>query len=110
LAGGRQTKNKIFKMKSLNVVNAFSSAGCTKSVPRLAAGNPSRSRSCGRSRNSRRDFMKNTIFKISKKNHNVKKNWKKYKSCVQNLYVTNDNYFKTVIKKKMGLSQMYERS
>ena len=47
----------------------------------LAAGNPSR---------SRRDFMKNRIFKISKKNHNVKKNWKKYKSCVQNLYVTND--------------------
>jgi len=34
--------------------------------------------------------MKNRIFKISKKNHNVKKNWKKYKSCVQNLYVTND--------------------
>ena len=50
-------------------------------VHRLAAGNPSR---------SRRDFMKNRIFKISKKNHNVKKNWKKYKSCVQNLYVTND--------------------
>jgi hypothetical protein len=31
LVGGRQTKNKIFKMKSLNVVNAFSSTGCTKS-------------------------------------------------------------------------------
>ena len=34
--------------------------------------------------------MKNRIFKISKKNHNAKKKWKKYKSCVQNLYVTND--------------------
>jgi hypothetical protein len=52
---------------------------CT--VPRLAAGNPIRSRS---------DFMKNRIFKISEKNHNVKKYWKKYKSCVQNLYVKND--------------------
>ena len=40
-----------------------------QTVPRLAARNPSR---------SRRDFMKNGILKISKKNHKVKKNWKKY--------------------------------
>jgi len=38
-----------------------------KSVPRFAAENP-------------RDFMKNGIFKISKKNYRVKKNRKKYKS------------------------------
>ena len=29
--GNRQTKTIFFKMKSLNVLDAFSSAGCTKS-------------------------------------------------------------------------------
>ena len=51
--------------------------------------------------------MKNTIFKISKKNHNVKKNWKKYKSCVQNLYVTND-ILKLEYKKNGLLSDVQE--
>jgi hypothetical protein len=71
-------------------------------VPRIAAGISSRSRSRSRSRSSRsrRYFMKTFIFKIcQKKNHKVKKNWKK----------KNKNILK-LESKKMGLFQMYEKS